>query len=142
MTKVAGELRGYTKEYYQAINFTAFNKNVVGGTQGKHENLWLHRNGKVADDFRTKNPYIDDSDNVLSDPERKYLQIMLLQINMWKLEIPEEQINKLDASRLESITSHPKIKEAIDNGTYFNMPLVRREEISRHKDLLESAPKL
>lgn len=142
MTKVSETIYAQTKQYYKDINFNTFNRNVVGETQSKHENLWLQKNGKVADEFRTKNPYIVDSDNILSEPERKYLKNMLLIINTWRLEIPEDQIAKLNPDSLESITSHSKIKEAVDNGTYFNMPLIRREEITRYKDLMTTPAKL
>jgi len=67
---------------------------------------------------------------------------MLLIINTWKLGIPDVEAAKIDPTTLESVTKHPKIKEAIENGTYFDMPLIRREEITRYQDIFSNPKKV
>ena len=69
----------------------------------------------------------------MEDSQRKYLKKQLLIINMYKLGIPENEINKLNSDNLDSLLKNDKIAEAIASGDYFKMPLVRREELSRHK---------
>ena len=40
----------------------------------------------------------------------------------------------MDAANLDSIRQNQTLAEALDKGTYFEMPLVRREELSKYKD--------
>ena len=142
MTKVSGKIGKITTEYYKSLNFGKFKRNTIGESQSKHKNLWYLKNGKVADEFRTKNPYLMDQDNVLQENESDYLKQMLLIINTWKLGIPDVEAAKIDPTTLESVTKHPKIKEAIENGTYFDMPLIRREEITRYQDIFSNPKKV
>lgn len=72
----------HTKTYYKALKFSAISQATIGETQSKHKNLWLlDNNGKVTDEFRTKDPYAFNDRNALEDHERTYLQNMLLIIN-------------------------------------------------------------
>ena len=72
----------HTKTYYKALKFSALSQGTIGETQSKHKNLWLlDNNGKVTDEFRTKDPYALNDRNALEDHERTYLQNMLLIIN-------------------------------------------------------------
>ena len=142
MVNVSEKIYTNTKEYYNKIKFSETEQNWSGETQSKYENLWLHKNNKVADDFKTKNPYMDDLENQLLPEERSYLKKMLLIINTWKLEITESDINKLDSNNLSSILSNSKIKKAIEDGSYFEMPLIRREEITRFKGAITNSGKL
>ena len=95
-------------------------------------------NGNVHRDFKTKNPYISDVKNSLKEPYRRYLQKTLLLINSYKLGIAESVIEKLDPTNLSSLMSNEVIAKAITNEEYFEMPLVRREELSRYKNLFTS----
>lgn len=142
MVKASELIRPNTLEYYKEINFSRLSRNWLGESESKHEPLWAHKDNKVADEFKTKNPYLFDKDNVLSDPQRKYLQKMLLIINSFKLGITDADAAKIDASSLESISQNAKIKKALDDGTYFDMPVIRRDEASRHKGLFENPGKL
>jgi hypothetical protein len=85
----------------------------------------------VSKEFKTKNPYKDDLENTMTREERDYLKQMLFQINLYKLSIPENTVSGLDVNSLESISTNEKIKKAIEDGSYFEMPLIRREEVSR-----------
>lgn len=143
MVKVSENIYSHTKKYYKAINFGNAERDIIGETQSKHKNLWAQTpSGVVSDEFRTKNPYVDSVENSLEDHERDYLKNMLLIINTWKLELVESDVKKLNVNSLESIMTHPKIKSAIENGEYFRMPLIRREELTRYKDLLTTPAKL
>jgi hypothetical protein len=61
---------------------------------------------------------------------------MLLIINAFRLSIPDADIAKLDVTSLSSLMTNAKIQKALEDGTYFNMPLIRREEITRYKNVL------
>ena len=134
MVNESNKIHSMTRSFYKAINFSDFAKQTWGETQSKHEDMWLHSGNKVSLEFKTKNPYISDNVNAMSDSSREYLQNMLLYINMWKLEIPEKDIANLNPKSLDSLMKNPKIAEAISNGSYFEMPLVRREELSKHAE--------
>lgn len=142
MLKASESIFNFTDKYYDAINFSKAERNWVGETQSKHKNLWLQSNGTVANIFKTKNPYIDDLENRLDSNERAYLKNMLLIINGWKLEIPSKELEKLNADSLESLQKNDKIKTAIEDGSYFEMPLVRREELTRYGEAFTTPGKL
>ena len=95
--------------------------------------MFIQKNGVVSDEFKTKNPYLSDQTNALEPEERTYLKQILLIINQFKLGIPKKEIDKLNANDLDSISKNDKIKSAIEDGSYFEMPLVRREELSKHE---------
>lgn len=134
MVKASAIIHNLTLKYYKDINFSGESRNMFGETQSRYDHLWLHTDGKIDNKFRTKNPYIDDQENILTNAEKDYLQKMLLVIASWKYSITDEEMAKLDPSSLTSISSNPKIKKALDDGSYFEMPLIRKEEISRYKD--------
>ena len=128
-----------TNKYYDEIGFGEASRSIIGETQSKHEEMWEHKNGKVSDEFRTKNPY---APSTMTKAELDYLKAMLLHINMWKLEIPKAEILKLNPDSLESITKNEKIKKSIEDGSYFEMPLVRREEWTKYKGVVTTPGKL
>lgn len=134
MVKASAIIHNLTLKYYKDINFSSELRNMFGETQSRYDHLWLHTDGKIDNKFRTKNPYIDDQENILTNAEKDYLQKMLLVIASWKYSITDEEMAKLDPSSLTSISSNPKIKKALDDGSYFDMPLIRKEEISRYKN--------
>ena len=136
MLKASEIITSLTSTYYDKINFSEQSRNWLGETQSKYQNMWLHQDGKVSKEFKTKNPYKDDLENAMTSDEKEYLRKMLLQINMYKLNIPENIINSLDVNSLESLMQNEKIKKAMENGSYFEMPLIRREEVSRFKNAL------
>lgn len=139
MLKVSEVLNKHTTKFYDAINFGELDRSWIGETQSKYEHMWLHsKDGKFSEEFKTKNPYKDDNENLLTPDEKVYLQNMLLQINMFKLSIPEAIIEKLDPTKLSSLETNDTIKKAIEDGSYFEMPLVRREEISKYKDAFQT----
>ena len=43
----------------------------------------------------------------------------------------------LKVTKLDDLMSVPKIAKAITSGDYFKMPLIRREELTRHKGITE-----
>ena len=108
---------------------------TLGESQSKHKNLFiLDDTGRVSKEFKTKNPYKVDEVNALESYEREYLQNLLLIINQYKYGIPDVEIEKMDATNLDSIRQNKTLAEALDKGTYFEMPLIRREELSKYKD--------
>lgn len=132
MVKVSDNIRKHTKLFYESINFNQVERLFVGETQNKYKNLWLHENGKFSDSYRTKNPYKKDLDNILSSDEEKYLKNILFIINTFKLNLLDSEIKDLNPESLESIKKNEKIANAIEDGSYFEMPLVRREELSKY----------
>ena len=131
MLKANEKIHPLTKQFYEDVNYTSTSRTWVGNSQEVHKNLWATKDGTVSKDFKTKNPYKTDLDNQMTDAERKYLKQMLLIINTYSLDIPESIVKSLDANSLESISKNEKIKNAIESGKYFEMPLIRREELSR-----------
>jgi len=143
MLKASEQIAWNTKKFYKEINFSGFSRNIIGETQTKHENLWLHDiNQKVSKEFRTKNPYVLDNLNALEDHEREYLQNLLLIINAHKLQIPDSEIAKLDSKNIKSLMTNNKIKDALESEEYFRMPLIRREEVTRFGDIFTTPGKL
>lgn len=139
--KTSEKLWKLTDDYYNHIGFSRINQLTIGETQKIHEEFFiLDSNNVVNREFKTKNPYSTTSENFLdSEEKRRYLQHMLLYINRYKYGIADEVAEKLDPTKLSDIESVEKFKEAIDSGEYFEVPLVRREELSRYKGLFQSA---
>ena len=90
-----------------------------------------------AKEFKTKNPYIINSDNALSEPERTFLKGILFEIQKYALALNSNDINKINPQSLDSLMSNEKVAKAIKSGEYFKMPLIRREEFSRNKEFLK-----
>lgn len=131
-------LHKFTMKYYGAIGYSGFSRNVIGESQTKHKNLFvLNSDGSISSDFRLKNPFQNDLKNALNDAEREYSQHMLFEIQKYMLNLTSDQIAKIDPTSLESLKSNTKIAEAIENGNYFKIPLVRREELSRNAEFLK-----
>lgn len=126
-----------TLDYYDKIGFTESQRFLVGETQSKYKELWKD-NGN-SPEFITKNPYKDDVDNALTDVQREYLKQMLFKINIYKLDLNLDEVKNLDPSSLESISKNETIAEAIASGSYFEMPLVKREELSKEKAMLKTS---
>lgn len=131
-----------TLNYYKEMGYSRTQNEIIGNSQSKYENLWLHdKNGAFSREFKTKNPYITDLENSLKDPERRYLQHMLLAINGYKLDISEKDLSGLDPESLSSISKNSKINKAISDGSYFEMPLVRREDLSKYVGAIKDPSK-
>jgi hypothetical protein len=135
-------ISSFTREYYKEIGYSNMSQNWVGESQSKHQNLFIQKEGSVNPEFILKNPYKIDLQNRLEDSERKYLKQMLFNIQKYMLHLDSNVIKKfengtLKVDKLEDLMSIPAIAEAINSGTYFKAPLVRREELSRHKGLIE-----
>jgi len=142
MVAISEIIYGHTKKYYKEIGFKEFNRGVIGETQSKYKDLWLQKDGKVSNEFKTKNPYVVDNENILTDAQREYLKNILFIINVFQYHIPDSEAKKLDPNKLESLMENATLKEAIESGEYFEMPVIRREEISRVGGIVESPGKL
>ena len=71
MVSVSESIYNLTKKFYKAVNFNTVNRDVIGDTQSVHKALWkTEKDGSVSKEFKTKNPYLDDQDNIL-DEDRK-----------------------------------------------------------------------
>lgn len=128
-----------TEDYYKHIGFNRVNQMVVGETQNIHKDFFiLDSDEKVNKDFKVKNPYSTTAENYLTPEQRTYLQHMLLHINRYKYGILDKTIDGIDPTNLESIKSIEKFSTAIENGEYFAVPLVRREELSRYKGMFQT----
>lgn len=133
MLDVSEDINILTTELYSKIGYSKTSQEWIGESQSKYRNMFIQKNGVVSDEFKTKNPYLSDQTNALEPEERTYLKQILLIINQFKLGIPKKEIDKLNANDLDSISKNDKIKSAIEDGSYFEMPLVRREELSKHE---------
>lgn len=100
---------------------------ISGKSQSKYKNLFLDNN-----EYTTKNPYKLDEVNALQENESKYLKQMLLLINQYVHGISEEEIAKIDPMDIESVKQNETLKNLLESGRYFEMPLMRREEISKY----------
>ena len=56
-------------------------------------------------------------------------------INIYAQGVSEEAVKDINPDSLDSIMTIKKFKEAIADGTYFEMPLIRREEVTKYKRL-------
>jgi hypothetical protein len=139
MLKMNEITRRHTKKYYDALEYNTFERMSWGQSQSKHRNLFrTEANGDVSKDFATKNPYITDVDNALEDFEREYLKNLLLIINQYKYGVPDVDIAKVNVNDIESLKTINKFKEALESGEYFEIPLIRKEELSRFKGAFKS----
>ena len=57
-------------------------------------------------------------------------------INIYAQGVAEEDVKDINPNSLDSIMSIKKFKEVIEDGSYFEMPLIRREEVTKYKDFL------
>lgn len=127
--------RPHTLKFFDAIHYNTFERMTWGDSQGKYKNLYLtDETGRVTQEFKTKNPYVYDTVNSLEDYEREHLQNLLLIINQYKYGVPDEEVEKMNASDIESIKKNDKFAKALRDGTYFEMPLIRKEGPSKYKD--------
>lgn len=129
-----------TDDFYNDIGYSRINQLTWGETQTIHEDFFLRDSvGEVSREFKTKNPYVIDEANALNDTQRNYLKKTLLLINGFKLGISEKELNRLDPMDIDSLRSNKDVADALDDGSYFEMPLVRREELSRYKGMFMHA---
>lgn len=136
MVEQSDKIHELTEKYWKDINYSNASRSFIGETQSKFENMFIKENGVVSKEFRTKNPFKSDVDNALLTSERTYLKGILFEIQKYLLNLKSDEISKIDPNSLESLMGNSKIADAIKNGNYFKIPLVRREELSRHKDLV------
>ena len=127
-----------TLKYYDDIGFTESERFLVGETQSKYRDLWKGDGNSL--EFITKNPYKDDIENALRDEVRRdYLKDILFRINIYKLNLNLDDVKDLNPRSLESISKNQTIADAISSGAYFEMPLVKREEMSKEKAVFKTA---
>lgn len=141
MVKFSEGMWKLTDNFYNNIGYNRLEQLAWGETQSIHSEFFLRdSSGNFHPDFKTKNPYVTDVENALeSEHHRKYLMHALLKINAYKFGIADHIIENLNPENLESLKSVDKFAEALDNGKYFEMPLMRREEQSKYKGLFMSA---
>lgn len=136
MAKFNDKMWKYTDDFYKSIGYGRIKQITWGETQSIHADFFItDEHGKVHKDFRTKNPYKNDVENALTEEQRKYLKRALFMINIYAQGVAEEDVKDVDPDSLDSIMSIKKFKEAIEDGSYFEMPLIRREEITKYKRL-------
>ena len=129
-----------TDDFYNNIGYSRINQLTWGETQSIHEEFFIRDESKqVSREFKTKNPYVVNEENALTETQRNYLKKTLLLINGFKLGISEKELTRLDPMSIDSLRSNKSVADALDDGSYFEMPLVRREELSRYKGLFMHA---
>lgn len=138
MLMASQRIHNFSGEYYNSIGFSSESQLIVGESQSKHEEFWVKNGDKISEEFRVKNPYKNDPENAMSETGRKYLKRMLLEINMWKYNIPSNVIDKINPDNLDDLLKVDAIRTKIESGEYFEMPLVRRDEWSKYKNILSS----
>lgn len=134
--RVSQKLNKLTLAYYDKIGFNSTQRLLIGETQSKYKNLWKHDGPNVDKEFIVKNPYTDTS---LNDAESEYLKQVLFIINQYRLRLSDDDVKGINPSNLSSVTKNDKLAEAISKGTYFDMPLVRREELSKYKNTFKTS---
>jgi len=130
----ATHLNGLTRKYYKDINYTKWSQGLWGETQSKYQNMWLHEGGKVSLKWMLKNPYSDADKDLMTPIEREHAKKMLFEMGKYMLDLPTALYNKVDVSSLDSIKrtdTSGKIVKAIEDESYFKMPLVMKEDISK-----------
>jgi len=137
MVDESSNIHNITMKYYNAIGFSNFSRNVLGETQSKYKHLFISDGDSISREFKTKNPYINNSENALTSAERQFLKEILFEIQKYTLNLNSIQISKIDPNSIESLRSNERIAKAIDSGDYFKIPLVRREELTKHKGLFQ-----
>lgn len=142
MLKISEVINAHTINYYKSLNLKKASLATFGETQSRHADLFLQNNGTVANEFKTKNPYVDDNANSLSENRKDYLKNMLFVINSFRYNVSDEEAKRLDINSLESLMSNAKLARPIETGEYFEMPLIRREEITRYQDVFTSVGRL
>ena len=137
MVEQSDRIHKLTMEYYDQIGYTKLKRNYIGDSQSRFENLFLKQGNKVSKEFRTKNPFENTVENNLTGAEAKYLKNILFEIQKYMLDLTSTEIKAIDPEIEESLRTNEKIAKALDSGDYFKIPLVRREELSKHKGLIE-----
>ena len=139
MVEQSYNIHALTKKYYDEIGYKGISRSWYGESQSKYKHLFVldPNTGDVSKEFKTKNPYIINSDNALSEPERTFLKGILFEIQKYALALNSNDINKINPQSLDSLMSNEKVAKAIKSGEYFKMPLIRREEFSRNKEFLK-----
>ena len=132
MVEQSDRIHELTEKYYSDISWSGLSRSYIGESQSKFEDFFIKENGVVSKEFRTKNPYKSE----LNDSQSAYLKGILFEIQKYMLGLKSDEISKIDPNSLESLMGNTKIADAIKNGNYFKIPLVRREEFSRNKDLM------
>lgn len=95
---------------------------------GYVDNIWNDLIEKEHDDkqfsslFRVKNPFENNTD--LDRDQKKFLKRILWEINKYILDITELQNLHWDGNE-DKILNNEKVKKAIDEGIYFEIPLKR-----------------
>jgi hypothetical protein len=81
-----------------------------------------------------KNPYSDADKDLMTPIEREHAKKMLFEMGKYMLDLPTALYNKVDVSSLDSIKrtdTSGRIAKAIEDESYFKMPLVMKEDISK-----------
>lgn len=106
-------------ELYKSKGYTKLGRWTFQDATGSFKNMFeTNSEGKIASNFRVKNPY--DPNSALSDTERKWLKRFLWTIN--KARISNSSIKNLSESQAYDT---PEVKELIKTGHYFDIPLLR-----------------
>lgn len=140
---LGAQVRSDTSEYYADIHYTSAEQQIVGNARKHFKPLWLHEGDEVSNQWRVKNPYSFESENVMTPDQRKYLKKILFKIQRQLLKIPNDVAEAIDPTSLETIqSSAPKrwadlIMMNIDNGNYFRMPLIWTNTLSQYEGLFK-----
>lgn len=135
MVEQSYKLHDLTEKYWEDIGFKGIKRTWIGDTQVQFKNMFIQDNNQVSKEFKVKNPYKIDVENAMTDSERAYLKNMLFEIQKYMLNLKSDEISKINPESLDSLLKNETIANAIVTGEYFKIPLIRREELSRHKDL-------
>jgi hypothetical protein len=136
--KQSSKLQKLTRDFYKNIGYTNFEQNFWGQSRSKYKNMFrTTKSGDVSEEMKVKNPY--DNNSLLTDIERKYLKSILFEIQRYLLNISDSDAAKIDISTLEAIEktdSSGKIMKAIFEDKYFDIPLVRSEQLDKYGKVL------
>ena len=137
LVEQSSQIRFLTKQYFEDINYTKTSMNWIGDARSQFKNLFEVEGGEISNRLRMKNPYSLDSKNAMSDAERKYAKQILFEIKKYMLNLSDREIKLINPDSLDSLRANDKIAKAIDDGSYFSIPLIRSEQIDRNKKYLD-----
>lgn len=114
-----------TDKFYKDSNRSGLEKTLLGNATPYHERLLKKVNGRITDEFKTKNPY--DLKEDLKSYEREYLKYILWEMYKFKRNIPKEH-QELDYKSAEKLPEFDNYKK---ESIYYELPLMKKFDINK-----------
>ena len=122
-----------TKEFLNENNKSNINRLIVGNNYDLYDDLFvITDNGKLLNNLTVKNPF--NSNSGLNQSQIKYLKTILWSINKFKIPKLSSEQRKMSYTEAEKLE---EVKNYINSGEYFEIPLRRASEFQRLKNFNE-----